>query len=570
MMWNLSDPPLASHFANRYSYRLLALLLISLNLVLWPTLPTILAQAFLLGHFVLFFIWLWLHASNMGTANERRSKYYYNLLLLPLFAAAVVFLNVGLIIIWKLILLGILAGRYVPQLRARVLNLLALSFVTLDIFLFNVPLLFESLSLTNHSLEPIRYGLLLLPLSLLFFRGENMAERENMDFFHGLILSLVLLSLALGSILIVQNSTIIYLQALLYMSLGIILFLLTLSGLWLNLGQYDNLQQLWSRHLLNLGNHFEQWLASLTQPGTYKSLSPEQFLESGLQQLSAIPWICGLGWQSPYGHGALGIEAKHKAMVSAQSLEVTVYSRTRISGPYCTHIKLLVQLLEHFHQAKRREEAYSQQAHLKAIHETGAKLTHDIKNLLQSLYVITSAIETAQPQHFGDTQRLLQGQLPHLSQRLRRTLDKLQQPTQSVYTNIPIRTWWNNLQARYRKRNIEFSMSIMWNANIPEDLFDNVVENLLENALNKRKREPELRIRVALETSENQVKLTVCDNGSCVPTEIEKQLLNQPVPSRDGFGIGLYQAAKQTIHTGYRLHISHNQVGQVCFELASV
>ncbi len=569
MKWNLSDPPLSSRLAQRHSYRLLAFLLISLNMVLWTALTEIVAQALLLIHFLLFFLWQWQQAA-YANAAEQHQQSLHKLLLLPLFAVALVFLNAWLIAAWKIILLGVLAGRYVPQLRARLLNGLALSIVALDFFLFNLPLLFHLTALPVEWMDTARYALLALPLSLLFYSGEAQPDRENIDFFHGLSFSLMLLCVALGSIVLVQNSPTTYPLALLYVSLSVILLLLTLSGLWLSFAQYENLQQLWSRHLLNLGSHFEQWLASLTQPGTYKSLTPEQFLESGLQQLSTQPWLCGLGWQSPYGHGALGLEGKHKAMISIQSLEVTVYSRTRISGPYYTHIKLLVQLLEHFHQAKRREEAYSQQAHLKAIHETGAKLTHDIKNLLQSLYVITSAIETAQPQHFGDTQRLLQGQLPHLSQRLRRTLDKLQQPTQSVYTNIPIRTWWDNLQARYRKRNIEFSMSIMWNANIPEDLFDNVVENLLENALNKRKRESALRIRVALETSENQVKLTVCDNGSAVPTEVEKQLLNQPVPSRDGFGIGLYQAAKQTIHTGYRLHISHNQAGQVCFELASV
>jgi len=34
--------------------------------------------------------------------------------------------------------------------------------------------------------------------------------------------------------------------------------------------------------------------------------------------------------------------------------------------------------------------------------------------------------------------------------------------------------------------------------------------------------------------------------------------------------VGLYQVAKQTIHSGYRLKISHNEKGKVCFELVSV
>ncbi len=569
MMWNLSQsPPLSAPFAHRYEYALLALLLLSLYLVLWPSLPEWGAQVLLLTHVALFFLWQWFASTASDTTVF---KFKHAVLLLPLLAGSVVFLNAWSVAAWKLLLLGVLAGRYVPQPGARWLGVAVLAFCGLDWFLFTLPLLFDLSVLPSEWREPMRYALLLVPLSWLFLPPPVQTEQvENMDFFHGLTLMLSGLSVALGAVLMMQNAALTYAWALLYMGLVLLGLLLSMSWLWLNFGYYENLPQLWSRHGLNLGSHFEQWLANLTQPGTYKALNPEQFLDAGLQQLSTIPWLCGIGWQSPYGQGALGQEAKHKAMIAVQSLEVTLYSRTRISGPYYAHLKLLVQLLEHFHQAKRREEAFAQQAHLKAIHETGAKLTHDIKNLLQSLYVITSAIESAQPQHFGDTQRLLQGQLPHLSQRLKRTLDKLQQPGQSVYNNASIRVWWDNLQARYRKRNIEFSMSIMWNANIPEDLFDNVVENLLENALNKRKREPDLRIRVALECSENQVRLTVCDTGTMIQKDIEKQLLNQPVPSRDGFGIGLYQAAKQTIHTGYRLHISHNQTGQVCFELASV
>jgi len=221
-------------------------------------------------------------------------------------------------------------------------------------------------------------------------------------------------------------------------------------------------------------------------------------------------------------------------------------------------------------RARRREAAFAQQAHLQAIHETGAKLTHDIKNLLQSLHAITSVIESSPPKKFGDTQRLLQGQMPHLTQRLKRTLDKLQKPAEFSYSHVPVTLWWDNLKARYRKSQIEFSdHKETENILIPEDLFDNVSENLLQNALTKRQREPELQINVLLHISKRCLQLTVCDNGSPIPEEIANQLFSQPVPSRDGFGIGLYQAVKQLAHTGYKLKIVEDIEGQVCFELAS-
>jgi len=104
---------------------------------------------------------------------------------------------------------------------------------------------------------------------------------------------------------------------------------------------------------------------------------------------------------------------------------------------------------------------------------------------------------------------------------------------------------------------------------IPEDLFDNVSENLLQNALMKRKREPDLQIKVVLHIDKRRLHLTVCDDGTSIPEEIANLLLTQPVQSRDGFGIGLYQAVKQLAHTGYVLNIIENVEGQVCFELAS-
>jgi len=341
---------------------------------------------------------------------------------------------------------------------------------------------------------------------------------------------------------------------------------------WFILGNTQNLNQLNINQNSNYDHSFEQWIAMLIQPGIYKTTTPQEYLEEGLDKLQhTLTNICGLSSHYLYGDKSWGKQGKYTFEVQIQSLEIIFYSNYKINLNYQSYIKLLIQLLEHFHQAKRREEVLSQQAHLQAIYETGAKLTHDMKNILQSLKGITSIIERAsQPENFGDTQKVLQGQFPYLGQRLQRILDKIQQPLQSQQTYILIREWWANLQARYHKREIVFSANVMWNSKIPEEIFDNVVENVLENALNKRQREPNLHIQVTLETTEKQVCLTVCDNGTEIEEDLFKQLLTQPVPSRDGYGVGLYQVAKQTIHSGYRLRVSHNEHGKVCFELISI
>jgi len=40
------------------------------------------------------------------------------------------------------------------------------------------------------------------------------------------------------------------------------------------------------------------------------------------------------------------------------------------------------------------------------------------------------------------------------------------------------------------------------------------------------------------------------------------------VPSQYGLGVGLFQAAKQAGQLGYRLTLTSNDNGKVCFELA--
>lgn len=556
----------------QHEHRLLALLLITLHLSLWTDLPSALTRGLLLLHLGFFVLWqpLW------RWDDIQRRYTYWGLL------AIVLLLLVGwhsqwLLWLWQLLLIGLLGGRDLSQIRDRVANLIALSFLAISLFIVTLPQLFL--------LEPywfndpqwreayfiLRYAVLVVPLGLLLINADKHDPyRQHIDFFHGLVLSLVFLVWGLGSLVLLHYQQLSYPMAIFQMSLLLALLILLFVGVAMVLQNHNHLDQIWTRHLYRIGGTFEQWLASLAQPENYKSLNPQEFLHTGLQRLLTLPWICGLQWHSLHGEGQLGTTSMHHVNVTTHALDVTVYSPQRINASQYFHVKLLIQLLEHFHQAKRREDAFAQQAHLQAIHETGAKLTHDIKNILQSLHAISSAIETCQPNQFGDTQRMLQGQMPHLTQRLKRTLDKLQKPAEFSYTNIPVGLWWSNLQARYTKLKVDFYNHIdAENVLVPEDLFDNVVENLLQNALMKRKREPDITIEVSLFIQQKQLELTVCDTGSAIPPNIARDLLTQPVPSRDGFGIGLYQAAKQIAHTGYTLQLSINEDGQVCFALSN-
>ena len=95
------------------------------------------------------------------------------------------------------------------------------------------------------------------------------------------------------------------------------------------------------------------------------------------------------------------------------------------------HLHLLGQLLGEFYLAKLREEELRQASYLQAVHETGARMTHDIKNLLQSLNVLVAAAARDEGRDSPELRALMRRQLPAMSQRLAETLDKLQRPREA-------------------------------------------------------------------------------------------------------------------------------------------
>jgi signal transduction histidine kinase len=200
------------------------------------------------------------------------------------------------------------------------------------------------------------------------------------------------------------------------------------------------------------------------------------------------------------------------------------------------------------------------------VHETGARVTHDVKNLLQSLNVLCS-VAAAEGGESPQALALVRRQLPAITQRLAATLDKLQRPAPEQDTRVPIGEWWEALARQYRDRGVEFAGAAgPASAEIPRALFDSVADNLLANALAKRAAQPGVRVRAALQ-GDDEPGLLVCDTGRAVPAEIAASMLRAPVRSEGGLGIGLYQAARQAEAAGYVLRLESNREGEVCFGL---
>jgi signal transduction histidine kinase len=231
------------------------------------------------------------------------------------------------------------------------------------------------------------------------------------------------------------------------------------------------------------------------------------------------------------------------------------------------HLHLLGLLLGEFYLAKQREETLRQSSYLQAVHETGARMTHDIKNLLQSLNVLCSAAAREENRDSPEVQALLRRQLPAIAQRLSETLEKLQRPQQAQDEFVGAQAWWDSIARQYRGEGVEFEAGTLpTDAKLPRSLFDNVADNLVRNALAKRAADERTTVRVALDIGDG-VMLKVRDSGAAVPSGVEPTLLRAPINSRTGLGIGLYQAARLADSKGYSLVLESNDDGNVCFAL---
>jgi len=315
----------------------------------------------------------------------------------------------------------------------------------------------------------------------------------------------------------------------------------------------------------------EKWLHFLAELSQLEA-RPERFLAEAVRALARLPWISGAAWRTGAEAGAAageeGLASPHAVEFENSALALTIYSRYRISPALGWHLHLLGLLLGEFYLAKQREERLRHSSYLQAIHETGARMTHDIKNLLQSLNVLCSVATREENRDSPEVQALLRRQLPVIAQRLGETLEKLQRPEPEPEAYAAAQEWWDALARQYRAEGVEFSAgSLQGAARVPRVLFDNVADNLIRNALAKRAGAEGVDVRVRFDVGAELV-FRVCDSGAAIPSELEATLLRAPIASRGGLGIGLYQAARLAESRGYRVTLEANRDGQVCFVLS--
>ena len=543
----------------------LGLMLLALHAVLLLEIDNWLARAFVLSHFGLFLLWqpIW--------GGERNLDIRHAVLVIVAGVLFTVWNNWWLMAVWISVLFALIGGN-VPAKRQRgqrAISLLAAIYLLAVLLMWVVPHLFVDLRVPDAMALVARYGLPLPIVAIFFIKAE--AEPESgqrvVELFYSLLLFLLTAALVLGAFVVRQVNQGGYALAL-AQTLGLIAILLfALSWLWDPRSGFDGVGQLVSRYLFSVGLPFERWMHSLANLAD-REANPEKFLIMAVHEIAALPWVAGVSWKIPGSERKQGGISKYPAEFSFGDLRITLYSKWELSPALLLHVKLLIRLLADFYGAKQREKQERQNAYTQAVYETGARLTHDVKNLLQSLKSLCDAAETS---HEGDAEALralIQRQLPQIVQRLQWTMDKLQTPQRAETRDIPAPDWWSNLKQRYISEPVEFIDSdINSRPVIPAELFDSIADNLLQNALQKKKLEPGLRIYASFSCS-LRPKLSICDDGVPLSESLAKQLFSGPVHSQTGLGIGLFQAWRQADEQGYRLRLASNQIGKVCFELS--
>jgi len=522
-------------------------------------------RVWLLVHFGLFLLW------QPFIAGERELEIFSGALLVGITAATIYFLAGWMIVAWLLILIGILGGRVFTMRGASKQSrfyLIAFGYVLAVMLLRAVPALVlpgQSIPEPLARLSEMGLPVALVPLVFLPLTAQEGDSSQLFDFFYAVLVFQLGLVMVLGSIALMRFTGDAYFASVALTAIGFGCALFVLAVLWNPLGGFGGLRTYFSRYLLSVGMPFELWMRRIAELAEGEPDS-RRFLEQSLREVASFAWIRGAEWRSPDGDGSLGEKGEYATRFSHHELEIVFYTDISLSPALFLHMRLLAQVVGEFYEGKRREMALRRNAYLQAVHETGARLTHDVKNLLQSLYALTSM---AQKLPVEGTGGLLQRQLPQLTQRLRSTLDRLRAPeVPTRELTIAASAWWRQLSQRLADAGVRLEADVRSDPAVPAALFDSFIENAVDNASDKAVREPGMEIAVEFACDGERVELTVRDTGSRVEDAAAARLFRQPIERGAGLGIGLYQLGRMAQQAGYRLELASNVAGDVRFTLA--
>jgi signal transduction histidine kinase len=498
------------------------------------------------------------------------------LILLALLIGVVAFwLSEWALVVWVTLLGGIVGGKVLlfESRGAKYFYLLALAYLVAALLFMVVP------AAVPGEINPRNPATLLgqwvlpfiFPAMLLIPRHEESDNQpEVIDFLYSVLMVLLLGVLVLGSLALMMLWNRTYVQSLIEILLIIGVVLLVLGWIWHPHGGMVGVSTILSRYLLSIGLPMEQWLHTLAD-FAHGEADPESFVAASCDEMvRRLSWVTGVSWSTQAAHGSAGKLTGRSSEFRFDNLELAIYTRYQMTSSLRWHFNLLAQLIAEFHADKQRSRQLERLSYVQAVYETGARLTHDTKNILQVLRTLCTAVEQQGEEVSPEFVALMRRQLPAVAFRLEQTLDKLQAPQADSQERTALPAWWDELRRRYASMQIGFVTKgdLPPGATIPVVLFDHVAENLLANSLAKTSTDGAIPIRVVLNWTSAGAELEVQDGGAEIPAALAAKLLQGPVPSERGLGIGLYQSARLAAQGGYGLALAINEPGNVSFRLA--
>ena len=408
-----------------------------------------------------------------------------------------------------------------------------------------------------------RFMPFVLPFMLIFpASSPQRRSGDSFDLFYGMLVFLVLAVFVLGTLAFMLVGQVGYVESLFKTSLTVAGALLVVAWAWNPRAGFSGIGSAISRYLLSVGMPLEQWLVELAEESE-RELDPYRFLAAAMVRLQGMPRVLGGIWQAGERKGQFGELTSFSHSYQAEGFSLAVCFRHAPSPAMRWHMQMLLRLVAEFYLVKRQTHQLQHLNYLRAVYETGARVTHDVKNLLQSMQTLCYA--AAQLGDSAQLAALLGRQLPQIAERLKVTLEKLQSPQIEVGEMLDASEWWRRLQERYARSGIHWHGGAPRGIVLPTLLYDSVAENLLQNALAKRLVQTELVISVGFEDGFFSVR----DDGAPIEPSIAENLLREPVKSEVGLGIGLYHAARQAEGAGYALALRENRQGCVLFSLSA-
>ncbi len=471
------------------------------------------------------------------------------------------------LVFFGLIVSGLIGSRLLSQTAFRSFDLLALLILTLEMAVGLIPNTFPPIQLPPLFSDYMQ-TVILVPVLLFFFApnpDHQTQGRSQVDLMHGLLAATLLFIVLLGGIVINLLYGVDYIDGLLLTVFIVATLTIGISWFWNPGVGYSGIGVLWNRYAMTIGGPFETWINTLTTLIEERYLTPNEYLEAACEHLVDNDWLNSIEWH--FENFKISAGEKTGARLEHRlddKLTVVLFFKANPGAALEQHTILLIRMAYQFYLAKLNQEVVRAQEHFSTIHHTGARLTHDIKNILQSIKTSIEILDMDRESR--ESQKLLQTNLNQIGTRLENTLSKLRAPKLDTHVSLIDCTMWIKRIGKQHDANtrVHIHSDIENNFNLPVDLFDSVADNLINNALKKSSAS---QIDLRLMSGADLVLLSVCDNGDAIPPEIEKSLLSQPVSSGTGMGIGLYQAAIMAHAFSYELELSQNERGRVCFNL---